>query len=65
MGIPLTSRKHEGTWYIKFCFKSIDEYAVLSQAKTISVFRLYKKMGEVSALDLESIRLGFKTLYCM
>lgn len=64
MGIPLTTKAHDGTWYVKFRFKDVDEYAVLSQARAISVSRLYKRMGEVSSSDLALVRRGFEVLYC-
>ena len=63
MGIPLTSQHHEGTWYVSFSFRSKTEYAVLSQARVISVSRLYTRMGEVSDPDYNLILDGFKKLY--
>ncbi len=63
MGIPLTSQKHEGSWYVSFEFKGKEQIAALAQARTVSVFRLYKKMGSVPNSDLELVRDGFRKLY--
>ncbi len=63
MGVPLTSQEHIGSWYVDFIFQDKKQVAVLAQARVISVFRLYKKMGTVPNSDLELVREGFKRLY--
>lgn len=63
LGIPLSSQKHIGTWYISFRFQNKDEVAVLSQIKVISTSRLYTRMGEISKKDFTQIRDGFRKLY--
>ncbi len=63
MGIPLTSQKHRGNWYVCFEFKNKNEYAVLAQARVLSVSRLYKRIGVVPNSDLELVRTGFRNLY--
>ena len=64
MGIPLTSRIREGSWYSNFTFRDKRECAVLCQARVYSVARLYDKMGRVSESDLELVRQAFANLYC-
>lgn len=63
MGVPLTSQPHEGSWYIGFEFRGRYENAVLAQARTLSVYRLYRKIGQLPKSDLESIRQAFLKLY--
>ena len=63
MGIPLTSQFHEGNWYVSFTFQGKKEYAVLAQARVVSVSRLYTKIGEVSDTDYALVLDGFKKLY--
>ena len=63
MAIPLTSKEHEGTWYVKFKFQGRDEVAVLSQARSMSVSRLYRKMGEADGSDMRKIAEGLSRLY--
>ena len=58
IGIPLTTKAHSGYGYLSFDFKGKTTYAVFSQIKTISVFRLLRKMGEVDDLDFEKIQKG-------
>ena len=64
MGVPLTSQKHEGSWYVSFVFKDKTQYAALAQVRVFSVSRLYTKMGMVPGSDLQIVRDGFKKLYC-
>lgn len=63
MGVPLTSQPHEGSWYVPFMFRGRVEIAVLAQAKSMSVCRLYSRMGQVPEDDLELVRRRFVTLY--
>ena len=63
MAIPLTSKKHEGPWYVEFIFKNKEQYANLSQARMLSVYRLCRKMGTVPQSDLELIKEGFRKLF--
>lgn len=63
LGVPLTSQKHFGSWYVPFVFKDKQQCAVLSQIKVFSVYRLQKKMGEISETDFVFIKDGFRRLY--
>ncbi len=64
LGVPLTSQVHDGIWYTAFGFKNKTQYAALAQIRTMSVYRLCRKMGTVPNNDLEMVRDGFKRLYC-
>ena len=63
MGIPLTSQKHEGSWYVEFEFLGKKEYAALCQARTMSVSRLYGIMGTIPMSDLRRVKDGFHRLF--
>ena len=66
VGIPSTTQNHlarSPDWYVHFRFKNIDEYAAINQLETISVFRLYRKMGELDDGDIQKIQNGFWNLY--
>lgn len=63
LGVPLTSKHHEGTWYAHFEFKEKTQYAALSQIRVFSVSRLYTKMGMVPDSDLKIVREAFRNLY--
>jgi len=62
IGVPLTSSRHTGSWYIEFIFKGKEEYAVIAQIENISVKRLHYKMGEVPEPDLDMIIDGINIL---
>lgn len=62
IGIPLTSKKHKGSWYVEFEFKKKVQIAVVAQVENVSVYRLYGKMGEVPNSDLELVRNGLGRL---
>ena len=63
MAMPLTSKEKSGSWYVHFVFRDRNQYAAICQAKSMSVFRLYRKMGMVPKSDLEMVRDGFLKLY--
>lgn len=50
--------------YAKFYFRDRAQYAALAQARVISVFRLYSKIGEADRQDVFIVRNGFRQLYC-
>ncbi|MBQ3348654.1 type II toxin-antitoxin system PemK/MazF family toxin [Candidatus Saccharibacteria bacterium] len=56
IGVPLTSKKHKGSWYVEFVFCKVNQTAVVSQAENISVYRLYNKVGIVPESDLQLVR---------
>jgi len=58
IGIPLTSQKHEGSWWVKFQMNGKNEYAVVAQVEYIDVYRLYTKIGQMSRGDFENVRQG-------
>ena len=62
MAIPLTSQQHTGDWYIPFTFQGKISIAALAQARTMSVSRLFKRMGTIPNSDLELVRAGFSKL---
>lgn len=63
VGIPLTSKEHNGSWYVSFEFKGRHETAILAQVRNFSVFRLYDKMGRIAENDMAKIRQAFIELY--
>ena len=64
LGIPLTSQKHEGSWYVSFEFQGKTSYAALAQIRVMSVSRLYRKpVGKISRSDFKKVCQGFDNLY--
>ena len=58
IGVPLTSQRHVGSWYVEFEFGRKYEYAIVSQVENVSVKRLFYKMGEVPKDDLMRVVNG-------
>ena len=63
MGVPLTSQKKSGSWYVEFDFLGKEEFAAICQARTMSISRLHTKMGRIPESDLKSIKKAFCELY--
>lgn len=63
IGVPLTSKNHDGSWYVSFIFKNRNQTAVLSQIRNFSVSRLYNKMGVVPRTDLDLVKKGLFDLF--
>lgn len=63
MSVPLTSQPKAGNWYVKFKYQQRNSYAVLAQARVMSIYRLYDRIGEVGKTDFERIKTGFVNLY--
>ncbi len=63
MGVPLTSKPKSGSWYVNFEFLGVKEAAAICQARVMSVFRLYDKMGQLPKSDLDKVKVGFRKLY--
>ena len=63
MGIPLSTQKHEGSWYVNFRFQDKNICAALAQARTLSTARLYTRLGQIAEDDMEMIKKGFQKLY--
>ena len=64
MGIPLTSQPHIGAWYVKIEFQDKINMVNLAQAKTLSVKRLQRRMGQLTSGDFAKVRQGFQKYYC-
>jgi len=63
LGVPLSTQKHTGPWYVNFRFQRKDICAVLSQIRVFSSARLYERMGHVAEDDMAKIKEGFRSLY--
>lgn len=63
LGIPLTSQNKRGSWYVSFVFQGRDQVAALSQIRTLSVSRLYTRIGKIDEADMKAIRVGLLELY--
>jgi mRNA interferase MazF len=62
-GIPTTTKKREGSWYVSFMHQGVDETAMLSQARIFSYKRLDKKMGTLDEEDFKNVKEAFTRLF--
>jgi len=63
IGLPLTTRLKEGTWYVEIDFAEIKQTVVLSQGRTFDYKRFKEKIGELDGFDVQKIREGYKRLH--
>lgn len=56
LGVPLTTKMHDGSWYVPFEFQGRVEVAAVHQMRNMDVSRLYDKIGQVPDSDLELVR---------
>lgn len=47
-GVPLSSKKHTGVWYLKIKVQDAEVTALLSQASSFSARRLFSKIDRLS-----------------
>lgn len=63
LGLPLTTRDKEGTWYIKISLHEKISRVMLNQARILDKKRLVSKMGSLDDTDMKKVKEGFKKLY--
>lgn len=63
LGIPTTTRKRTGSWYVPFMHKGIEEIAMLNQTRVLSYKRLDRKMGTLDGEDFKKIKGAYVRLF--
>jgi mRNA interferase MazF len=63
MAIPTTSQERVGTWYVPITLGNKRSTVVLNQARVIDYKRLFSKIGELNALEMDNVRVKFHDLY--
>ncbi len=63
MGVPMTTKIKEGSWYVKVDFRGEDQVANLAQCRVFGVERLSSRMGVLDDEDATRIRKAFCELY--
>ena len=64
LGIPLSSKKKTGTWYVQFRHRGTEMSALFSQVRIFDRRRLLNRLGELDDEDFNRIKTGFKSLFC-
>lgn len=63
LGLPTTSQKRKGTWYVTITLGKVESTVVLSQARVLDYKRLSSKIGQLEAVEMKKVMKGFKNLY--
>lgn len=63
LGIPLTSKVKEGTWYQGIKFGNKYMTALLNQVRIFDLKRMINRIGQISDRDFNKIKTGFNSLY--
>ncbi len=64
VGIPLTSRKKEGSYFFEFFYKDKYSYAMFNQIRTINSKRILKYHGKIKENDFVSLKKKFREFLC-
>lgn len=56
VGVPTSTKKRVGTWYVSFVHKGIEETALLAQMRVFSYKRLHAKMGSLDETDFRKVK---------
>jgi mRNA interferase MazF len=64
VGIPLTSKKKEGSWFAPVIYNEKEGRAVLSQVRAFDGRRLVSRIGILSEVHFETVRVAFHDLMC-
>jgi mRNA interferase MazF len=62
-GIPLTSNKKEGNWYVPIICEGVEGSAILNQARNFDARRLAKKMERLGDERFQEIKRSFLDFY--
>ena len=64
LGIPLTSKTKQGSWYITIRHRSKEITALLNQIRIYDKKRLSNRFGELDDEDFYLIKAKFSAFYC-
>lgn len=62
LAVPLTTKIHRGTWYYSIYYHETWRCLILNQARTLDRKRLEKKIVEITAQELRSVKLAYSEL---
>ena len=63
LGIPLTSKKKEGSWYVPVVYGRREGWVILNQMKAMDRSRLIKRIGTLGADTFGNVYDAFWDLY--
>lgn len=63
LGIPLSTKIKDGSWYVSFLFQEKETCANLGQVRVFSTARITEKIGTLDECIVNKIKNGFLRLY--
>lgn len=63
LGLPLTTKEKEGTWYVSIPVLGIPRTLILSQGRTLDYRRLDKKITELDDSVRNNVQSAYATLH--
>jgi mRNA-degrading endonuclease toxin of MazEF toxin-antitoxin module len=64
LGLPLTGRKREGSWYVPIVIRGRSSSLMLNQARVFDQKRLRRRIVVVNQEEVKAIKARFRELYC-
>ena len=62
LGLPLTTKEHDGDWYYRIEYEDTLRFIVLNQARILDRKRLAQKIFEIPEVELEKIKRDYCSL---
>ncbi len=59
LGLPLTTKEHDGDWYFKIEHEKIPRFAILNQGRILDKRRLEEKLFEISEDEVENVKMAY------
>jgi len=63
LGLPLTTKEKDGSWYVRIAFKGKPQTVVLAQGRVLDYRRLKEKLGEVGKSESGEITRAYAKLH--
>ena len=64
VGIPLTSKEKNGSYFFKFKYKDKYSYAMFNQIRTFNSKRILKYHGKIKENDFVDLKENFRIFLC-
>jgi mRNA interferase MazF len=62
IGVPITSKKKEGTWFVPLVFNDKENCAILSQVRSFDGRRLIERMSVLGYTQFELVKIALRDL---
>lgn len=64
LGIPLTSKRNQGSWYVPLSYGGKEGQIILNQLRSMDNIRLVKRIGTLEVDEFERSQVVFCDFYC-